>query len=200
MEMEMERELISVPCAVVLRADHQTLALLGPPVDRLDNVDELLLILQHPVELVVVARAEIAHHVLVAEKEHDGAGVVQLVHAVEVGHLWEGASENAASHSHRKSVEREKGGTYLVDVAEVDDGKVLHSVGYLVENFILTHAGLCMFVSWVVWKWGGKGMGERRGRAGGVSSYRIVVTPEPDDDEAIFLCSGRESVRLERER
>lgn len=63
--------LISVPRAVILRADHQTSALLGSPVDGFDNVNELLLILQHPVELVVVTGAEIAHHVLVAEEEED---------------------------------------------------------------------------------------------------------------------------------
>lgn len=84
------RDSVSVPRAVVLRADHQTSALLRSPVNRLDNVNEFLLILQHPVELVVVTGAEIAHHVLVAEEEEDGAGVVQLVHGIEIGdlHLW----------------------------------------------------------------------------------------------------------------
>lgn len=37
---------------------------------------------------VVVASAKIYHHVLIAEEEHDGARVVQLVHDVEVGNLW----------------------------------------------------------------------------------------------------------------
>jgi len=78
---------VLVPRAVVLRADHQTPALLGAPVHRLDNVDKLLLILKHPVELVVVARAKITHDVFVAEEEHDGARVVQLVHGIEVGDL-----------------------------------------------------------------------------------------------------------------
>jgi hypothetical protein len=37
--------------------------------------------------LVVVARAEIDHDVLVPEKEHDCAWVVQLIHGIEVWHL-----------------------------------------------------------------------------------------------------------------
>jgi hypothetical protein len=46
-----------------------------------------LLVLHGPVDLVVVACAQIDHDVLVAEEEHDGAGIVQLVHLVEVRHL-----------------------------------------------------------------------------------------------------------------
>lgn len=88
---------------LTLGTDDQTAALLRATVDGLDNVDELLFVLEHPVELVVVAGAEIAHHVLVAEEEHDGDGVVQLVHLVEVGDL--------------------------VDVTDVDDGEVLDAVG-----------------------------------------------------------------------
>jgi len=61
-----------------LGTDDETAALLGAAVDGLDDVDELLLVLEDPVELVVVAGAEIAHDVLVAEEEHDGARVVQL--------------------------------------------------------------------------------------------------------------------------
>lgn len=83
---------------VILWADDQTTALLGSFVHRLQDIDELLLVLQHPVELVIVSRSEIAHHVFIAEEEHDGHGVVEFVHGVEVGHL--------------------------VDVAEVDDGEV----------------------------------------------------------------------------
>jgi hypothetical protein len=46
-----------------------------------------LLVLHGPVDLVVVAGAQIDHDVLVAEEEHDGAGIVELVHLVEVRHL-----------------------------------------------------------------------------------------------------------------
>lgn len=47
----------------------------------------LLLVVEGPGDLVVVTGAEIDHDVLVSEEEHHGAGVVQLVHVVEVGHL-----------------------------------------------------------------------------------------------------------------
>lgn len=76
-----------MPCTVILWADHQTTALLGTPINRLNNIDELLLVLQNPVQLVVVAGTEIAHDVLVSEEEHDGACVVQLVHGIEVRDL-----------------------------------------------------------------------------------------------------------------
>ena len=89
-----------------LRTNYKTPALLGAAVDGLDDVDQLLLVLQHPVELVVVSGAEVAEHVLVAPEEEDGAGVVELVHAVEVGHL--------------------------VDVTHVDDGEVADELGDLV--------------------------------------------------------------------
>ena len=46
---------------------------------HLDNVDELLLVLHRPLDLVVVARSQVDHNVLVTEEEHDGARVVQLV-------------------------------------------------------------------------------------------------------------------------
>lgn len=99
---------------VVLGAHDETAPLLGAPVDRLKDVDELLLVLQHPLDLVVVAGAQVDHHVLVAEEEHERARVVELVHLVEVGHL--------------------------VDVAQVYDGKVAHLVGDLVQHLVLPHA------------------------------------------------------------
>jgi hypothetical protein len=46
-----------------------------------------LLVLHGPVDLVIVTGAQIDHDVLVAKKEHDGAGIVQLIHLVEVRHL-----------------------------------------------------------------------------------------------------------------
>lgn len=68
-------------------ADNQTTALLGTLVDGLDDVDQLLLVLQHPVQLVVVSGTEITHHVLVAIEEHDGHAVVKLIHLIEVRDL-----------------------------------------------------------------------------------------------------------------
>ena len=51
---------------------------------------------------------------LVAEEEHQGHAIIQLVHLLEVGHL--------------------------IKITDVDDSEVLHSVGDAVENFILAHA------------------------------------------------------------
>lgn len=42
------------------------MALPRAPVDRLDNVDQLLLVIDVEVDLVVVSRAEVDQHVLVA--------------------------------------------------------------------------------------------------------------------------------------
>ena len=63
--------LVAVFGGVVLGRDDETAALAGAAVDGLDDVDHLLLVLDGPVDLVVVARAQINHHVLVAEEEHD---------------------------------------------------------------------------------------------------------------------------------
>lgn len=108
--------LVSVSGRVVLWTHDQTSAFLGSSVDGLDDIDQLLLVLQHPVQLVVVSGSEIAHHVFVAEEEHDGHGIVQLVHLVEVGHL--------------------------IQIADVDDCEVLDTVGDAVENFVLAHTVL----------------------------------------------------------
>lgn len=83
---------------LTFRTDDQTAPFLRALVDRLDDVDQLLLVLEHPIELVVVARPEIAHHVLVAEEEHNRHRIVELVHFVKFRNL--------------------------VDIAEVDHGKV----------------------------------------------------------------------------
>jgi hypothetical protein len=106
--------LVAVSGGVVLGTDDQTAALLGALIDGLADVDELLLVLEDKVELVVVTGAQIDHHVLVAEEPHDGAGVVQLVHLVEVGHL--------------------------VNVAQVDDAEILDALGDLVQHLVLSHA------------------------------------------------------------
>lgn len=87
--------------APTFRANDKTPPLLRALVDRLDDIDQLLLVLEDPIELVVVARPEIAHHVLVAVEEHDCHRVLgllaaslarggkrthkKLVHSVELG-------------------------------------------------------------------------------------------------------------------
>lgn len=79
--------LIPIPGRVILRADHQTPPFLRSTIDCLNDIDKLLLVLQHPVQLVVVTCTKIAHHVLVTEEEHDGTRVIKLIHGFEIGHL-----------------------------------------------------------------------------------------------------------------
>jgi len=70
------------------------------PVHNVDDVDELLLVIHGPVDFIVVASAKVNLDLLVAEEEHDGAGVIQLIHVVEVRHFG--------------------------DIDKVDDSEVLH--------------------------------------------------------------------------
>lgn len=123
----------SVPIArtVVLRTDDQTSTLFRALVDSFQDVDNLLLIFQNPIQLIIVSRPKITHHVFISKEEHDGARVVELVHLLEIGHL--------------------------VQIAEVNYGKVLDTVGNLVEYFVLTHA---------VW---------------------IPIATEADDDQSVLL-------------
>lgn len=88
---------------------HQPPALLGPPINRFNNIDQLLLIFQHPIQLVIIARSKITHHVLISEKEHQRDRIVQFVHLLEVGDL--------------------------VEVTHVDDSEVFHPVG----NALVVH-------------------------------------------------------------
>lgn len=83
---------------LTLWTDDQTTALLRALVDGFDDVDQLLFVFQHPIQLVIVTRSEIAHHVFIAIEEHDRHRIVELVHRVEIGDL--------------------------VDVAQVNDGEV----------------------------------------------------------------------------
>jgi hypothetical protein len=76
MDFLLVRRLVPITCRVVFRADHQSPTLFGSSVDGLYDVDELLLILKHPVEFVVVSRPKITHHMFVSEEKHDCHGVV----------------------------------------------------------------------------------------------------------------------------
>ena len=101
---EQEKQKAGIKRKLTFRTNDQTPPLLRPSIDGLDNINQLLLILQHPVQLVVVTRPKITHHMLVAKEEHQCHRVVQLVHLFEVRHL--------------------------VEVADVHDGEVLDSVCY----------------------------------------------------------------------
>lgn len=54
-------DLIAVSGRIVLGTDDQTSSLLGSFIDSLDNVDQLLLVFQYPVQLVVVTGPKITH-------------------------------------------------------------------------------------------------------------------------------------------
>lgn len=72
---------------LTFRTNDKTTALLRSLVDGFDDVDQLLLILQHPVEFVVVTGSKVAHHVFVPVEEHNGHRVVKLVHRIELWNL-----------------------------------------------------------------------------------------------------------------
>jgi hypothetical protein len=72
---------------LTFRTHDETAPFLSTLVDGFNNVDQLLLILKHPVQLVVVTRAEIAHHMLVPPEEHDRHGIEKFVHGVEFRYL-----------------------------------------------------------------------------------------------------------------
>lgn len=80
LERPLDRLLVLVPCRVVFGGIDKTASLFAAAVDNFDNVDEVLLVFNDKVDFVVVAGAEIDHHVLVAPEEHHGAGVVEFVH------------------------------------------------------------------------------------------------------------------------
>ena len=80
----MDGYLIAVFGGIVFGGNDETAALASAAINSLDDVDELLLILESPVDLVVVAGAQIDHDVLVPEEEHNRRRIVQLVHGVEV--------------------------------------------------------------------------------------------------------------------
>jgi len=72
---------------VVPRTNNKSLALARSPIYRLQYINQLLLRPNRKVDLVVIARAKVNLHMLVSPEEHDGAGIVDFVHGVEVGDL-----------------------------------------------------------------------------------------------------------------
>ena len=79
--------LISVLCRVVLRRYHKTTALARSRVHNLHDVDEFLFIVHGPVDLVVIARSQVNHDVLISEEKHYCARIIKLIHRVEIGNL-----------------------------------------------------------------------------------------------------------------
>ena len=82
-----DERLVAILGRVVFRRDDQTPAFTCAQVDGLDDVDHFLLVLQCPVDFVVITGAQIDHDVLISEEKHHRAGVVKLVHLVEIRHF-----------------------------------------------------------------------------------------------------------------
>lgn len=53
-------------------------------VHNFNNVNELLLVVHGPVDLVVVSSTQINHDMLIPEEKHDSAWVIQLIHGIEI--------------------------------------------------------------------------------------------------------------------
>lgn len=105
--------LVPVPRRIILRADNQPSTFSRALIDRLNDINQLLFILQDPVQFIIIPRTKITHHMFIPEEEHDGDGVVQLIHLVEIRHF--------------------------VDIAKIDDSEVFDLVSDSIENLILPH-------------------------------------------------------------
>jgi len=113
MLMDSSLGLVSVFGGVILGRNNETAAFSRSAVNRLANVDHLLLVLHGPVDLVVVTGAQIDHDELVPEEEHGGARVVQLVHLVKVRHIG--------------------------DIDQIDDAVVFDLLGDAEQSFVHFH-------------------------------------------------------------
>ena len=101
---------------VILRTVDQTSSLLSAFVNNLQDINHLLLIVQHPVDLVVITRTKVTHHMLISEEEHDRASIVELVHLIESRYsVW-------------------------TIVAFVEDTPISRDAGTLLKDFVLTLA------------------------------------------------------------
>jgi hypothetical protein len=69
---------IPVPSRIVLWTDNKASSFLCTLVDCFDDINQLLLVLEYPVQLVVIPSTEVTHHMFIAKKKHQGNGVVQL--------------------------------------------------------------------------------------------------------------------------
>lgn len=99
---------------VVFGGNDETFAFACSSIDNFADINELLLVVHSPVDLVVVTRTKIDHHMFVSEEEHDGDRIVKLVHRVEI---W-----------------------YFRDIHEIDHRKVPHFIDNLVQNLVHFHA------------------------------------------------------------
>ena len=82
-----DRVSVAVLCAVVFRRYDQPSPFPRSAINSFDYINHLLLVIECPIDLIVVTGTQVHHNVLVSEEEHHRAGIVQLVHGVEVWNL-----------------------------------------------------------------------------------------------------------------
>lgn len=83
----LDRVSVAVLRTVVLRRYDQSSSFPCSAINSFDYVNHLLLVVEGPIDLVIVTGAQVHHDVLVPEEEHHSAGIVQLVHGVKVWHF-----------------------------------------------------------------------------------------------------------------
>lgn len=128
--------LVPVLGGVIFWRHHQTPTLSCSSVDGLYDVDHFLLVLQGPIDFVIVSSAQIDHDVFVAEEEHHGAGIVQLVprrKRTDILVQDYGVSFNKDLHF----VEIWN----LCDVHQVDDSEVLYFLRDSIHHLVHLHTG-----------------------------------------------------------
>jgi len=79
--------LVTVLGGVVLWSNHQTTALPSTPIPSLYNVNKLMLVLQGPIDLIVVSCPKINHDALASEEEHHCRLIIQFIQGVKVRNL-----------------------------------------------------------------------------------------------------------------
>lgn len=134
---------ISITCGIVLWANNKASSLLCAFVDCLDDVNQFLLVFQHPIQLIVVAGAEIAHHVFIAKEEHKSNRVVEFyildVSGNTRGHNRAGKARSTPTTNILLTIHLLEVGD-LIEIAYVQYGKVLDPVRDAIKNLVLSHA------------------------------------------------------------
>ena len=69
--------------------DDQASPFLRPTVNCFDDVNKFLLVLQYPVQFVIISCSKITHHVFISEEEHEGYSIVKFIHLLEIRYLVE---------------------------------------------------------------------------------------------------------------
>ncbi len=106
-------------CAEIFGRDDKTFTFSGTTVNNFKDVDKVLFVLKWPSHFVVVSSSEINHNMSVPEEKHYCAGIIQLIHGVEVRHF--------------------------VNVDHIKYSKLLNCFSTFYEDFVNLHAGfLCV--------------------------------------------------------